>query len=1120
MTHSAGGLMQGDYITLWRNLYVDNSTRNNKVKGINHYANNIVYNWKNGCYIMGGDSSGSSYCIIEGNLFINGPVSSSSNALGGGNSDFHFYGADNWQDFNRNGKLDATCIDDSQTGGGDKVSARYDYPVVPLYPGCELLEKNLRKVGASLPYRDPNDCYMVDEVESVGKSGGLITYESSLAIGAPDSWTWYGGTKKTDSDNDGIPDSWEEANGLDKTNASDALWKASNGRLNIENYINSITASDRELYLRPPFTLGAVSDTTTTIKLTWRDYTYGEIGFLVEKKVNGEWQTVYRCQPNTNYHRVTGLAPGTYYDLRVRAVGLENGNFVYSAPAEIRINTRSAPAAEVDIDTYEPNLHLAEGQTYWDGTHRAWVERTMFADGNKVLLDTETTQKVNIQSSVKPESIVVNGTGDLTLNKVGNIGEYEGSTDTLTSINKGNTGSLHLIGAGSYLGKIINHEGTIWFNSIADGGTASSLGASPNDAQYWVFDGGSYIYNGSSASSNRNLEFRRTSGLGVSGSSTTLALSGAIEGDGDFVQVGDGTIEIADANTFFGSKKRGVRLEGGTLYLSTTGDYGSARNFANGNTVTNIVLAGGHVMFRSASEEYQTYSVPIQVEEGTSSQISLATHCYLKSRITGTGDLTLNIPYVRCFIDKDTKINAFEGNITANGTASGATFYHEGCWNCPNTRFNLTGTIGMVSKNRHVTCCLGGLSGDSGTELMGSDTKSSGSGTLWIVGSANSDETFAGTINDYNADHLGTGTTSVRKVGTGYWRLTGSSTLTGTTEVNEGTLIVDGTLPATSAVTVNSNGTLRGYGTINGPITVNDGGVLTSGDDALYGQYLCPKGNVTLLSGSTLKMPLFWSSTKGAKSSNFRPSTSATWKISTTATLELNVGNIEKFRVSANDKYYVFDSRYLPKFSGEFKKISPEQPEKGYLWDLSHLYTDGYVMIVADPDYTPPTRDFNPLKWKTGLSYYEAQTLLAGGYDGSAYVEPSANFFGSMTTDRNRYTALFDFVTYGPDGNNEYYIVPELSEEGEAAIKESAETILTAASESLASIASASGETSLNFTGDPIPGVYYSIKSGSSPASLTGGTKKQAGRGGAITLSFPHYDGSGFYSIAADLFGD
>lgn len=33
MPHSAGGLMQSDYISLYRNLYVDNATRNNKIKG-------------------------------------------------------------------------------------------------------------------------------------------------------------------------------------------------------------------------------------------------------------------------------------------------------------------------------------------------------------------------------------------------------------------------------------------------------------------------------------------------------------------------------------------------------------------------------------------------------------------------------------------------------------------------------------------------------------------------------------------------------------------------------------------------------------------------------------------------------------------------------------------------------------------------------------------------------------------------------------------------------------------------------------------------------------------------------------------------------------------------------
>ena len=58
LAHSAGGLIQSDSITLYRNFYCDNSTRNNKVKGASQYVNCIVYNWQDGCYLMGGDSQG------------------------------------------------------------------------------------------------------------------------------------------------------------------------------------------------------------------------------------------------------------------------------------------------------------------------------------------------------------------------------------------------------------------------------------------------------------------------------------------------------------------------------------------------------------------------------------------------------------------------------------------------------------------------------------------------------------------------------------------------------------------------------------------------------------------------------------------------------------------------------------------------------------------------------------------------------------------------------------------------------------------------------------------------------------------------------------------------------
>jgi hypothetical protein len=44
-THSCGGLMQTDGgVSLFRNLYIDNKTRNPKVKGVNDFQNNVSIN--------------------------------------------------------------------------------------------------------------------------------------------------------------------------------------------------------------------------------------------------------------------------------------------------------------------------------------------------------------------------------------------------------------------------------------------------------------------------------------------------------------------------------------------------------------------------------------------------------------------------------------------------------------------------------------------------------------------------------------------------------------------------------------------------------------------------------------------------------------------------------------------------------------------------------------------------------------------------------------------------------------------------------------------------------------------------------------------------------------------
>ena len=103
--HSAGGLIQTDGgVSILRSLYIDNDTRNPKVKGVSEFVNNVVCNWETIGYNMGGDSAGESFVNVFNNYFVRGPASGST-VIGGGNTDFHIFRANKWDDSNRNGIL-------------------------------------------------------------------------------------------------------------------------------------------------------------------------------------------------------------------------------------------------------------------------------------------------------------------------------------------------------------------------------------------------------------------------------------------------------------------------------------------------------------------------------------------------------------------------------------------------------------------------------------------------------------------------------------------------------------------------------------------------------------------------------------------------------------------------------------------------------------------------------------------------------------------------------------------------------------------------------------------------------------------------------------------------------
>lgn len=271
--HSCGGLIQTTLengITLFRNLYIDNKTRNPKVKGLNQFVNNVVYNWGNGAaYNMGGESQGESLTTIEDNYFIVGPVVNWQNVrqednsiqvelvpmsptkpFTGGNELFSTYCKRNLYDANKDGVLNGVEITEANwethCSGNPTFLAASSGKFLAISQqtnATEAYQWIVARGGASLPARDEVDTYLIDELTSLGTKGTIIQNEQDtqqFPLGGPGNINVT--QKALDSDNDGMPDAFEEEYGLDKNDSSDASKISHNGYTNIENYIFSLDA--------------------------------------------------------------------------------------------------------------------------------------------------------------------------------------------------------------------------------------------------------------------------------------------------------------------------------------------------------------------------------------------------------------------------------------------------------------------------------------------------------------------------------------------------------------------------------------------------------------------------------------------------------------------------------------------------------------------------------------------------------------------------------------------------------------------------------------------------------------------------------------------------------------
>ena len=997
LSHSAGGLIQpGGGVTLYRNFYVDNSTRNNKVKGINQYVNNIVYNWKDGAYIMGGNSEGHMYVNVVSNYFVKGTLDGA-NPMSGGNERFHIYADDNWSDNNQNGVLDGYLIPESEySGGPDFQEKPYDYPALPTLPAVKLIDSILPGVGASLPYRDYVDYYVIDELMSFGEKGAFITSESELPFGAPDTWSLWTGTAKTDSDKDGIPDSWEDANGLNKNSASDAMTIAANGYANIENYINSITGDNSQAYLRDPMNLITDSAAQTSLKLAWFDYTEKESGYIIEQKINGVFTQIATTGINENSYLVSDLVPETAYQFRVKAF---NGDTESGYSNDLSTKTKPVPVEVLDPDTFTPDLTWLVGDK-WDLTSNNWIQganAVPFTSNSSVLFSDlgSSDQTISLAASMPVSAMFVKAEADYTFNGNGAI-----SGDG--SVNKTGSGKLALLTNNTYNGATVVWDGTLEINKLANGGAASSIGASPNYAFNWVWKGGKINYTGSTVATDRDVALDENSEFAVSKGSATVTFNGSIAGSGGLTKSGSGSMVIKGENPYEGTTtvSEGVLEMNGITAINSGFGTSGVLNLNGGSFIT----TGG------ATSDYEYYYMDINVADGTTSSFEPFRNCYIKSKVKGSGTLNFNINYVREYIQGDW--SQFSGVFKANGngsTSDGNQLMLNNTVGLPNAHVVTSGNVKIVSWKNAQTMYLGGLSGPAGTYLSCADKNNNSATMTWVVGGAGIDETeqtFNGTINNECSNRRYAGVTSIVKEGQGIWRLTADNTYAGTTVVNGGTLVVNGTPTGTAAYTVNDGGILAGKGTIKSPIAVQAGGGIAPGDSSVSTLNVA---SLTLKSGSVSLFDI-------DKSTNTYDKIVSSAKVTFAGTLDLNI----KGELAVGNQFVLFSSSTM---SGKFTKITHNVPNM----DIEFSFMGGILRVVSMTETTSISEGQASVVSLFPNPVVE-QLTVAFGNGGAKRVVAVYNQTGNLVVQKNskEATMVIDFS----DFTKGIYMIHIISEDG------------------------------------------------------------------------------------------
>ena len=342
--------------------------------------------------------------------------------------------------------------------------------------------------------------------------------------------------------------------------------------------------------------------------------------------------------------------------------------------------------------------------------------------------------------------------------------DFAGKLSGPVALVKQGAGTQALTGANTYTGATTLTAGILSANTMANGGAASSIGASTNAAANLVFNGGTLQYTGPSVSTDRDFTINsaQSARIEVSDPATVLTFVDvpgcSLPGNGSIVKTGPGTLVLGRTSgspyltTINSISVLDGTLSSGGLQINVSNTAGTAITLANGATLdfpAPLANQGNGVTQRlwvQAAATTATISRGITLcgsPAGTGGSVKLF------DVEDGAADVDLLVtagfsPYPAGSVANLTKAGAGTMSITAGSTHFGTTTVQAGTLLVNNTGGSATGSGpvvvagGMFGGNGSVSGTVtvdGGVisAGNSPGHLtLGSDYVQNAGGTMLV----------------------------------------------------------------------------------------------------------------------------------------------------------------------------------------------------------------------------------------------------------------------------------------------------------------------------------------------------------------------------------------------------